>query len=185
MTILSRSCSNAWAAAFAAVKKGNKSQMVIQPELTFEENQGIYIHSKLRQKLGLFFQARFAEYAQSIDDSVTDLSVGKGVDLISNTDVCELKLQSNTDNDSSRKHNLKKLKTASDGIKTQVYGYLFSEISKVVDDVYYLGGIHLFSHFNIEHLYTQFMEEIADIRVELADAYREQFKQRYTAETDT
>ena len=172
--------STAWVAAFDGVKKDNKSSILIESFLSFDENQGVYIYKKVRQKLGHFFVARFVEYVQPLDSSIVDLKVGKLVDISSDTAVGELKLQTNTDNSSSKKQNIRKLKEAAQG-KIKIYGYLFDEVSKQDDDIYFLGGTHLFSHFGISNLYTRFIEEINDIQRRLADAYREQFSQRYAA----
>lgn len=181
--IISREESPAWQAAFNALKADNKSTILIDSILSFEENQGVYIIKKIQQKLGHFFIARFVEYVIHIDDTVVDLHVGKGVDLASNTVVGEFKLRVATDNSSSKKTNIAKLHKAAEGTsKQKIYAYLFDDITTTKDDILFIGGTYLFSHFGISHLYTQFMEEIIQIRKDLADAYRKQFRTRYSTE---
>ena len=177
MSALNLSCSEAWKQAFAAARADNKSSIKCLKHLTFEENQGVFIHKKVAQKLGHFFQGRFVELLKSVDESAADLRVGSLVDFSTDQVVGELKAQANTDNSSSKARNIQKLREASDGIKQMIYGYLRTEIDKVDNDIHYLGGHSLFSHFGISHLYTQFMEEIDELERQLFDVYREQFKQ--------
>lgn len=183
--IIPREKSPAWQAAFNALKADNKSAIAIDQCLTFEENQGVYIIKKIQQKLGHFFIARFVEYVKHIDDTVVDLQVGKGVDLSSSTAVGEFKLHRKTDNYSSKKTNIAKLRKASEGCKQMIYAYLFDNVNTTKEGILFIGGTYLFSHFKIDHLYDQFMEEIIQIRKDLADAYREQFRRRYSAEFNT
>lgn len=177
--------SDAWEQAFAAAKNDNSSSITIIKALTFEENQGVFIHKKVSQKLGHFFQGRFVEMLASIDDSATDLHIGKLVDFATSTAVGELKMQQNTDNSSSKARNIQKLHEAAEGEQEKIYGYLRTPIDNIINGIHYLGGEYLFSHFGIEYLYTQIVEEIDELERQLFDVYREQFRRRYSAEFST
>lgn len=182
MINLDLSCSDAWEEAFAAARADNKSSIKYIKHLTLEENQGVFIHKKVSQKLGQFFQGRFVELLKSVNSSAQDLRVGLLVDFSTDNAVGELKAQANTDNSSSKARNIQKLREAAGDTKQMIYGYWKTQCKKVEDGIHYLGGEYLFSHFGIQHLYTQFMEEIDDLERQLFDVYREQFQRRYTAE---
>ena len=98
--------SDAWKQAFAAAKNDNRSSITIIKALTFEENQGVFIHKKVSQKLGQFFQGRFVELLASVDESAQDLRVGQLVDFTTSTAVGELKMRKSTDNGSSKTTNM-------------------------------------------------------------------------------
>ena len=182
MNIEDVSCSDAWKKAFAAARADNDSSITILKPLTFEENQGVFIYKKVSQKLGHFFQGRFVEMLLTVDKTAEDLRIGKLIDFATAKAVGELKIATNTDNSSSKARNIQKLHEASDNNQEMIYGYLKSSVDKTVNGIHYLGGIHLFSHFGIEHLYTQIMEEIEELERQLFDVYREQFRRRYSAE---
>ena len=174
-------CSDAWKQAFAAAEADNDSSITILKPLTFEENQGVFIYKKVSQKLGYFFQDRFVEMLLTVDHTAENLRVGKLVDFSTDLAVGELKMATNTDNASSKAKNIQKLNEAADDKQEKIYGYLKSTVDKTLGGIHYLGGIKLFSHFGIEHLYTQIMEEIEELERQLFDVYREQFRRKYSA----
>jgi hypothetical protein len=175
--------SNAWDEILEKAIAETKTSIKYLKNLSLEENQGVFIHKLASQKLGVYFQGRFIELLQTVDDTAVDLRVGEKVDFETSECVGELKAQQNTDNSSSKASNIQKLRVASQGTKQMIYGYMRSKVNKIKDGIHYLGGEELFSHFGIEHLYTQFMEEINELEKQLFDVYREKFRSLCSAKS--
>ena len=132
--------SNAWDEILEKAKAETKTTIKYLTNLSPEENQGVFIHKLAYQKLGVYFQGRFIELLQTVDDTAVDLRVGDGVDFETSECVGELKAQRNTDNSSSKPSNIQKLRVASQGTKQMIYGYMRSKINKIKDGIHYLGG---------------------------------------------
>lgn len=149
--------------------------------LSHEENRGYFLARILQQFIGDYVEMRIPEYDP--DENSEHLGVGKKVDYKNSIYCFEHKESPSTDNSSSRKANLQKLKEyADDHNLIPVYAYTESRSKKndyMKDGIRHVHGKSIFTLLNIEDKWDYFVNDIENIKVIIVNKLREKFDEYY------
>lgn len=149
--------------------------------LTHEENRGYFLARILQQFIGDFVEMRIPEY--DIDVNAKHLGVGKKVDYENSTFCFEHKESPSTDNSSSRKANLEKLKQYADEHNlVPIYAYTESRAKKndyVKDGVRHVHGKAIFTLLNIDDKWDSFLDDIETVKIIIVKKLKERFDEHY------
>lgn len=150
--------------------------------LSHEENRGYFLARILQQFVGDFVEMRIPEY--DTDKYSEHLGVGKKIDWKNSLYCAEQKVDPSTDNSSSRKANLEKLKKyAEEHNLIPIYAYTKPRTKKndyYKDGVRHVHGKSIFTLLNIEDKWDSFLEDIENVKVIISKKLRERFDEYYT-----
>lgn len=166
------------------IKDYDMTQFVYEPLLTLEENRGSFLRSRIDHFVGDYVEARIPEYDP--DPEAKHLGVGHKVDWENSKIVVEQKKNTKTDNDSSKKQNMRKLmECAEDKNKTPIYAYWEDRPKKhyMKDGVLHLHGIAIFRFLGIESEWSNFLSDVNDVKMTIRDELRKKFDDHYKSIT--
>lgn len=162
------------------IKEYDMSNFSYEPLLTLEENRGDFLMSRISHFVGDYVEARIPEYDP--DPEAKHLGVGHKVDWENSKVVAEQKKNPQTDNHSSRKQNLIKLKEcAVEKNKIPIYAYWEDRPKKdyIKDDVRHLHGVAIFQFLGIEHEWKNFLSDVNDVKMIIRDELKKKFNDYY------
>lgn len=153
---------------------------VYEPLLTLEENRGDFLRSRINHFVGDYVEARIPEY--DLDPNARHLGVGHKVDWENSKIVVEQKKNPKTDNDSSKKQNILKLKEcAKEKNKIPIYAYWEDRPKRdyIKDDVRHLHGIAIFKYLGIEDQWDIFLSDVNNVKLIIRDELKKKFNDYY------
>ena len=167
---------NAFDHVIERVKAYDVSQHKKVDYLSHEENRGVFVYNTFNQFLGTYIEMRISEYDPT--PGARQLPVGNKVDWVNENICVEQKRNPSTDNGSSRKANLAKLITyAEQNNLTPIYAY--SEDRKkndyMKDGVRHLHGSAIFKYLGIEHLWSNFTDDIERVKITIVQMLIEKY----------
>lgn len=158
------------------------SQFKYDISFSFQENCGYIIKRLCQQFIGDFVEMRIPEYDP--DPKAQHMGVNKIVDYINSTYAFEHKENPSTDNGSSRKQNLKKLKEyAARENLIPIYAYTQERAKKnsyVKDGILHVHGKEIFNLLGIMDKYNNFIDDIEVSKKIIIDQLRKQFNEYYS-----
>ena len=148
---------------------------------SYEENRGACLTRLIDQAMGNYVEEAIPEWDP--DPKAKHLGVGFKIDWENSKVVAEQKKNPKTDNGSSRKSNLLKLKeVAEETGKTPIYAYWEDRPKNdyMKDGVRHLHGIAIFKFFGIKNQWEDFLSHANDVRImvkeDLANKFDEKFQ---------
>lgn len=148
--------------------------------LTFEENRGYFLSKVVDQFIGDYVESAIPEW--NPDPESRHLGVGLKTDWEDSIRVAEQKKNPSTDNSSSRKSNLIKLKqSAQEKGKIPIYTYWEDRKKNdyMKDGVRHLHGKAIFRVLGIEDQWTDFLSDVESVKIVIVDKLRNKFNEHY------
>lgn len=152
------------------------SQYDYNPLLDPEENRGVFLHSRINHFIGDYVEEVIPEWDP--DPQANHLGVGKKTDWENSKIVVEQKKNPHTDNGSSRKSNIIKLKeSALERGKIPIYSYWEDRKKNdyVKDGVRHLHGKAIFKYLGIENKWEDFLSHVEDTKMLIRDELKNKF----------
>lgn len=151
------------------------------PMFTYQENRGACLTRLIDQAMGNYVEEAIPEWDP--DPEAKHLGVGLKVDWENSKIIVEQKKEPKTDNASSRKANLVKLKeSAKEKNKTPIYAYWRDRKKNnyMKDGVLHLHGKAIFEYLGVEDKWKDFLSHINDVKIivkeDLANKFDEKFQ---------
>tara|TARA_Y100000004_G_scaffold85430_1_gene95848 strand:+ start:109 stop:648 length:540 start_codon:yes stop_codon:yes gene_type:complete len=153
---------------------------------SYEENRGACLTRLIDQAMGNYVEESIPEWDP--DPKAKHLGVGFKIDWENSKVVVEQKKNPQTDNGSSRKSNLLKLKeSAEEKGKTPIYAYWEDRRKNdyMKDGVRHLHGIAIFKFLGIEDQWEDFLSHINDVRLIIKEELTKKFDEHYKSPINT
>ena len=148
--------------------------------LTFDENRGYFLSRVVDQFIGDYVESAIPEW--NPDPESNHLGVGLKTDWEDSRFVAEQKKNPKTDNSSSRKSNLIKLKQSAEE-KNKIPLYAYWEDRKkndyMKDGVRHLHGKAIFKVLGIEDQWDDFLSDVESVKIVIIDKLRDKFNEHY------
>jgi len=156
------------------------SQFDYDSLLDLSENRGVFLGSRIAQLIGDYIEEVIPEWDP--DPEAKHLGVGFKTDWENSKIVVEQKKNPATDNASSRKSNLIKLKeSALEKGKIPIYAYWEDRKKNdyVKDGVRHLHGKAIFKYLGIENEWENFLSHVNDVKIIIRDELKKKFDEYY------
>ena len=150
------------------------------PMFTYEENRGVCLTRLIDQAMGNYVEQAIPEW--DTDSEAKHLGVGLKVDWENSKIVVEQKKNPQTDNASSRKANLVKLKeSAKEKKKTPIYAYWQDRKKNdyVKDGVRHLHGKAIFKYLGIGDKWEDFLSHVNNVRMIVKEDLTNKFDEKF------
>ena len=148
--------------------------------LSFEENRGVFLADRVEQELGFYTEMRITEY--NPDGGAEHLPVGGRVDWVDTFHCAEQKQNPASDNGSSKKQNIRKLKEyaeENDLIPLYCYTQDRPKNNYVKDGVLHLHGSAIFEYFGCPEHWADFTEDLKEVTILIRKLMVEKFDAHY------
>ena len=168
------------------LKQYDISQYEYDPLFDKTENRGVFLSSRISQLLGDYVEEVIPEWDP--DPTSKHLGVGFKTDWENSKIVVEQKKDPKTDNSSSRKANLVKLKeSAKEKKKTPVYAYWKDRKKNdyIKDGVRHLHGVAIFKYLGIEERWGDFLSHTEDVKLIIKEELSKKFNEYYESSGKT
>ena len=162
------------------LKQYDISQYDYDPLLDPVENRGVFLRSRIDHFIGDYIEEVIPEW--DCDPEAKHLGVGKKTDWENSKIVVEQKKNPKTDNYSSRKSNLLKLKeSAKEKKKTPVYAYWEDRKKNdyVKDGIRHLHGKAIFTYLGVEDRWEDFLSNVNDVKILIKEELTKKFNEYY------
>jgi len=150
------------------------------PLFSYEENRGACLTRLIDQAMGNYVEEAIPEWDP--DSEAKHLGVGLKVDWENSKIVVEQKKNPQTDNASSRKANLVKLKeSAEEKGKIPIYAYWEDRRKNdyMKDGVRHLHGIAIFRFLGIEHKWEDFLSHVNNVKMIVKEDLSNKFDEKF------
>ena len=150
------------------------------PIFTYQENRGACLTRLMDQAMGNYVEEAIPEWDP--DSEAKHLGVGLKVDWENSKIVVEQKKNPQTDNASSRKANLVKLKeSAKEKKKTAIYAYWQDRKKNdyVKDGVRYLHGKAIFKYLGVEDKWEDFLSHVNNVKMIVKEDLSNKFDEKF------
>jgi hypothetical protein len=147
---------------------------------SYEENRGACLTRLIDQAMGNYVEESIPEWDP--DPKAKHLGVGLKVDWENSKIVVEQKKDTTTDNASSRKSNLLKLKeSAEEKGKTPIYAYWKDRPKNdyMKDGIRHLHGIAIFRFLGIEDQWGDFLSHVNDVKLTIKEELTKKFDEKF------
>ena len=147
---------------------------------SYEENRGACLTRLIDQAMGNYVEESIPEWDP--DPKAKHLGVGLKTDWENSKIVVEQKKNPQTDNASSRKANLVKLKeSAEEKGKTPIYAYWEDRPKNdyMKDGVRHLHGKAIFKYLGIEDKWEDFLSHVNDVRLMIKEDLTNKFDEKF------
>jgi len=154
--------------------------------LDHSENRGVFLSSRINHFIGDYIEEVIPEWDP--DSQARHLGVGKKTDWENSKIVVEQKKNPKTDNYSSRKSNLLKLKeSALERGKIPIYAYWEDRKKNdyVKDDVRHLHGKAIFNYLGVGEKWEHFLSHVEDVKVIIKQELVKKFNEHYKSSIDS
>ena len=147
---------------------------------TYQENRGACLTRLMDQAMGNYVEEVIPEWDP--DSEAKHLGVGLKVDWENSKIVVEQKKNPQTDNASSRKANLVKLKeSAKEKKKTAIYAYWQDRKKNdyVKDGVRHLHGKAIFKYLGVEDKWEDFLSHVNNVKMIVKEDLSNKFDEKF------
>jgi len=144
------------------------------------ENRGVFLRSRINHFIGDYIEECIPEWDP--DPQAKHLGVGKKTDWENSKIVVEQKKEPQTDNSSSRKANLIKLKeSAEEKKKIPIYAYWQDRKKNdyMKDGVRHLHGKAIFKYLGVEDKWEDFLSHVNDVKIIIREELKKKFDEHY------
>ena len=148
--------------------------------LSYEENRGVFLADRVEQELGFYTEMRLVEY--NPNPGAEHLPVGGRVDWIDQMHCTEQKQNPSSDNGSSKKQNIRKVKEyAEEHDLIPLYCYVQDRPKNkyMKDGVLHLHGSAIFEYFGCPESYTDFTADVKEVTILIRKLMVEKFDSFY------
>jgi len=150
------------------------------PMFTYQENRGAFLTRLIDQAMGNYVEESIPEW--DTDPKAKHLGVGFKIDWENSKVVVEQKKNPQTDNGSSRKSNLLKLKeSAEEKGKTPIYAYWEDRPKNdyMKDGVRHLHGKSIFKYLGVEDKWEDFLSHVNDVKMIIKEELSNKFDEKF------
>ena len=161
------------------------NQYDYDPLLDHVENRGVFLSIRINHFIGEYVEEVIPEWDP--DPQAQHLGAGKKIDWENSKIAVEQKKNPQTDNASSRKSNLIKLKeSALEKGKIPIYAYWEDRKKNdyVKDDVRHLHGKAIFKYLGVENEWENFLSHLEDVKMIIKQELVEKFNEHYKSSID-
>jgi len=147
---------------------------------SYEENRGACLTRLIDQAMGNYVEESIPEW--DLDPKAKHLGVGLKVDWENSKAVAEQKKNPQTDNSSSRKSNLLKLKeSAEEKGKIPIYAYWEDRRKNdyMKDGVRHLHGKAIFKYLGVEDKWEDFLSHVNDVKMIVKEDLSNKFDEKF------
>lgn len=156
------------------------SQFDYDSLLDLSENRGLFLASRIAQLIGDYIEEVIPEWDP--DPNSKHLGVGFKTDWENSKIVVEQKKNPATDNSSSKKANIVKLKeSALEKNKTPIYAYWEDRKKNdyMKDGIRHLHGVAIFKYLGVEDKWEDFLSHVNDVKIIIRDELKKKFDEHY------